>query len=216
MVDLDFNTKYRLKPDPILSAEELLKPHSLSAGFVRVDTGQPLSIEDWQEPLSTILLIPPVPEAIQRTFTLAKRLYLFGHFEYGFYTVAQHYAFLALEAALYSRWIRTLPDPATIQAADHPPQHMNNPTHYQMFDIWESCGRKLKVEGESFPNNVSKVLARLQQKGIVRGDERERFEAAMNLRNTLSHLEFATVETPAVLDGIYITARLINTIYDRS
>lgn len=216
MADVDFNAKYGLKPDPVLAAQELLQPNFLSAGFARVDTGQLLSLEDWQEQLSTILLIPPVPETVRRTFGIAKRLYLFGYFEYGFYTVAQHYAFLALEAAVYSRWVRTLPNPATIQAGDHQPQQMPEPTHYKMFEIWESCDRKLRVEGEPFPNSVSKVLGRLEAKGIVRPDERVRLDAAMDLRNTFSHLEFAPVVTPAVLDGIYITAQLINTIYDRS
>ena len=100
MSEIDFNLKYGLSPDPILSREDLLTIHSLTRGFVRLDTGQPPSFEDVQQLLSTILLIPLVPEDVRRTFGLAKRLFVFAHFEYGFFTVSQHYSYLALEAAV--------------------------------------------------------------------------------------------------------------------
>jgi len=97
----DFNSKYGLTPEAILDDAECLSPDKLSSLFVRVATGETPSLRDVQSILSSILLIPQVPNSVKRTFHTAKRLYLFGRFEHGFYTASQHYAFLATEAAIF-------------------------------------------------------------------------------------------------------------------
>jgi TDG/mug DNA glycosylase family protein len=97
-----FNKKYGLTPEPVLDDADLLSPDFLSSSFVRVDTGTMPSLGDVQSALAQILLIPQVPESVRRTFQIAMRLYLFGRFEYGFFTVSDHYAFLAIEAAILS------------------------------------------------------------------------------------------------------------------
>ena len=112
---IDFNQKYGLVPEPVLDDADVLSPDGLSAQFVRVDTGLVPTLKDIQIALSTILLIPLVPDSVRRTFRIAKRLYVFGRFEYEFYNVSQHYAYLALEAAVLSRWIASLPNPVTVE-----------------------------------------------------------------------------------------------------
>src|ERR1035441_8289075 len=89
----DFNKKYGLVAEPVLDDAAVLSPDSLSSMFVRVDTGLMASLNDVQTALAQILLIPQVPESVSSTFRIAKRLYLFGRFEYGFYTVSHRYAF---------------------------------------------------------------------------------------------------------------------------
>ena len=111
----DFNSKYGLAPEPVLDDVDVLSPDFLSSMLVRVDTGLMPSLNDVQNAIAQILLIPQVPESVTGTFRIAKRLYLFGRFEYGFYTVSQHYAFLAMEAAILCRWTVSLPNPVTVQ-----------------------------------------------------------------------------------------------------
>ena len=210
-VSTDFKAKYGLAAEPIVTFAELLE---VQGPFVRLDTGKPPSLDEVQEELSLIVLIPTVPEDVRRTFGLAKRLHLFGWIEYGLFTVSEHYSFLALEAAVYSRWTKTLPNPVRVQVKSDPPFDVISPTHYKLFEIWKSCERKLKVEGEPFPNTVEKVIGRLQAEGIITADERVRMSAAMELRNSLSHLEFAQVFSPGDC-SLWLVAEFINSMFDR-
>lgn len=45
-----------------------------------------------------------MPEEVKKVFNAAKRLHIFGYFEYYFFTISQHYVFLALESALRNRY----------------------------------------------------------------------------------------------------------------
>ncbi|MGE5894508.1 MAG: hypothetical protein ACM34I_10670 [bacterium] len=102
----DFSKKYWLPHDPILHLHELQKRDDIFNSFVRVDKygdRSELTIEDEQESISGIQLIPHVPEKITNIFRTAKKLYIFGFFEHAFFNIALHYAFLAMEAALRLR-----------------------------------------------------------------------------------------------------------------
>ena len=116
----DFNKKYGLVAEPVLDDAAVLSPDSLSSMFVRVDTGLMASLNDVQTALAQILLIPQVPESVSSTFRIAKRLYLFGRFEYRFYTVSHRYAFGAIEAAILCRWTASLPIPLLWKATRPP------------------------------------------------------------------------------------------------
>lgn len=96
----DYKAKYGIPSDPILSALELLR---CKQPFVNVQTGVPPTLEEWQTMVSDIVLIPQVPESVKRTFETAKQLFVFSYFSYAMSTTSQHYAFLALEAALQAR-----------------------------------------------------------------------------------------------------------------
>jgi len=104
---IDYNSKYGLKSDPVLPLSELLKKDKIFSSFVKVDkSGEPreITINDLQESICGIQLIPNVPEGVKKVFNAAKRLHIFGYFEYYFFTISQHYAFLALESALRKRY----------------------------------------------------------------------------------------------------------------
>ena len=209
---IDFNKKYRIAPEPILGDVELLSPDPLSSMFVRVDTGVMPSLKDVQVALSTILLIPQVPESVERTFRIAKRLYLFGRFEYGFYSVSQHYSFLAMEAAILSRWTASLPDPVLVEAKSFR-QPMSTPSHGQLAEIYHRMGRNLLVNGNPFPNSPAKVQRRLRDLGIIDSAAEERISAAIGLRNDMSHHESPTVLPPST-GTLVSTAELINVLFD--
>jgi hypothetical protein len=155
----DFNQKYKLTPEPALDDADVLSPDGLSAMFVRVDTGLIPSLNDVQNVLAQILLIPQVPESVRSTFRIAKRLYLFGRFEYGFYTVSQHYAFLAIEAAILCRWTASLPNPVTVEGNGFKQQKLS-PSHGELAELWMHIGRKLIVDNLPFPNSPTRVLRR--------------------------------------------------------
>jgi hypothetical protein len=211
-VGTDFNTKYKLTPDPVWDDATLLTPHPLSAGFVRIDTGHPPSLVDVQNVLAPIVLIPPVPDSVRYTFQLAKRLYLFGRFEYGFFTVSEHYAFLAMEAAIFSRWTASLPNPVKVESAKFKTE-LHSPSHQKLLELWMSGGRTLKVNGEPFPHSMEKVLGHLESMRVISAETRVRLSAAINLRNTLSHVESSSIFTPSI-NTLSIIAEMINTLFD--
>jgi hypothetical protein len=91
----------------VLPLSELLKKDKIFSSFVKLDKSgklQEITIENLQENVCGIQLIPNVPEGVKKVFNGAKRLYIFGYFEYYFFTISQHYAYLALESALRNKY----------------------------------------------------------------------------------------------------------------
>lgn len=203
----DFNKKYGLAPDPILDARALLRVHEITSMFVKLSDLKPLTLEEKQQEVASAKLIPQVPESVQRTFSLAKRLYIFGHFEYGFFTVAEHYAYLALEAAVHSRWIVTLAKPAKLTFGD--PIDIPSPSYWGVSRHLRSIPRKPLLNGEPFPQSTPEVLQALVRKQIITKWELSRLQIGIYLRNSLSHLEFAPVHTPDS-STLHWVAALIN------
>jgi hypothetical protein len=209
----DFNKKYGLSPEPVLDDAEVLCPDLLSSLFVRIDTGLIPSLTDVQSELAQILLIPQVPDSVKRTFQIAKRLYLFGRFEYGFYTASQHYAYLATEAAILSRWTASLPNPVNVQGKNFS-QQMSSPSHSQLAELfWTKGGRGLTVDGLPFPNSPTKVLTRLREAQIIDERTEKMLLAVIGLRNDLSHHESSTVFPPSTRT-LSTVAEFINTLSD--
>ncbi len=213
----DFNERYDLQPDPVLDPDSLLGIHFATAHFVNPKTGGPLTLEQLQEDVSQIQLIPQVPEDIRRTFYLAKRLYVFGYLEYGFFTVSLHYAYAAMEAALHARWSASLPIPTVLKHKGNI-ETLNGPAKH--FGIRRLCRvrgwdvRSLQVNGESFPDTAKKVLVSLRKLGIITDWQLKQFEQMwLRRRNYHSHLEFAPVEPPNA-DPLVQVAEEINQLFD--
>ena len=75
-------------------------------GFVRDDGSggfRPLEPADLLEDVKDIQLGPTVPQEVHFVLDVAKKLYIAAYFNYEFFTVANHYAFLAVEAAALHR-----------------------------------------------------------------------------------------------------------------
>lgn len=69
------------------------------------DKVEPITLEDMKDSIRDINLNKAVPEPVKKTFEISKNLYIHSYFYYPFFTVSQHYAFLALESALRNRYI---------------------------------------------------------------------------------------------------------------
>ena len=204
-----YATKYGLKKDPILSASELLQ---YGQPLANVRTGLPPSIEEWQEFIAEVLLVPQVPEAVRRTFSVAKRLFIFGYYEYSLSTVSQHYALLALEAALQARWSAALPRPCAVAYSNGIVTSFDNLTHKFLHDHWRA-DPKHKVNGETFPRSNHQLTACLEKMKIITAEDEKWILEAMEDRNHLSHLEFAPIYGPSDA-ALYFVAELINRMFD--
>ena len=197
--EIDWNSEYDLKNDPILPISEIIKRDPTMDAFVGLRT-----IENVQGAISDIQLIPVVPEQVKRVFDRAKELFIFGYFRYNFFTISNHYAFLALESAIMNRYVQSLGDKPLLTDKKRKDLRfeMTSPSYRRIWDFCENNKRqgwnahRLNVNGEPFPWKSSLLLDWLVEKHILRKWEKELFRAGIYLRNSLSHLEQASVFTP--------------------
>jgi hypothetical protein len=217
---IDYSSKYHLKPDEVLPDDELLRWDSVSQQH-RDCSYQQLSLQERQESVATIQLIPQVPEPVREVLRRAKKLYTFGHFEYSFFTIAQHYAYAALESAIFNRWNATLPDPLLLnyrlsrvqhETAQIPRTGWRGINAFCRQKHWKS--RKLSVNGKAFPKTAAEVVDQLHEVAIINDWQHWRLrDVYLGLRNSHSHLEFCSTDLPGA-DTIERVAREINALFD--
>jgi len=212
--EIDHNAVYGLQTDPILSLEDWTKIDPTTAMFVNLMDGKPPTFQERQEAVCDIQLIPKVPRDIQLTFQRAKDIYVSGYFRYDFYTVAVHYAALAIEAAIKARWTASLPQNVTL-ACGGKTRDMAFPSQTKIFEFlmkekWDR--NKTLVEGKPFPASTEKLLDWLEREGIVTKWERGRLRIGLNMRNALSHVEHSSTNIPSS-NELRFAARSINTLF---
>jgi hypothetical protein len=98
-----------------------------------------------------------VREIIRR----AKKLYIYGYFEYSFFTIASHYTYAAMEAALRARWSLSLPRPCKLTFKDREVETdrigFGEIESYCTIHGWKI--QKLFVNGKAFPWKSDMLLA---------------------------------------------------------
>lgn len=189
---VDYNARYNLDPDPILSIYELTKKDSTVDGF----TG--INIQSLQEQVCSLQLIPTVSEHVKRVFDRAKKLFVYGYFHYGFFTISEHYAYLALESAIRNRYNQFLGKKAKVTSPEGETVELSS----SWWTIYKFCRRKgwklgkTTVNGQDFPYNNRLLLNWLVEQNIITKWEKKQYDVGINLRNILSHQEFAPIHMP--------------------
>jgi hypothetical protein len=210
----DFNSKYRLRPEAILNEHELLNIEEVNSMFFPGDRDE--AIRAAQEGINSLLMIPSVPEEVRKIFGTAKKLYIFGLFEYQFFTVSHHYAYLAIEAAIYHRWSQTQSKPFVLTHGQEQitvyDSGRGSVSHLCEKKNWSR--REVKLNGKRFPFSMASLLARLRQANIITEHQRYALDNKLKLRNIHSHLEYGPLEMPntGVLETV---AEAINALFDR-
>ena len=209
----DFNSKYKLRPDTILSEPELLNIDEVNSMFFPGDRDQ--AIKSAQERVASLQMTPRVPSEVARIFNTAKKLYIFGLFEYQFFTVSHQYAYLAIEAAVYHRWSQTQLHPFVLT---HGIEQMtvHNAGRGSISYFCERKGwnkQKVMINGKKFPFTMPSLLTRLRQDGIITEFQHRQLDTKLKLRNIHSHLEFGPLEMPDT--GVLVrVAEAINALFD--
>lgn len=218
--EVDYNTLFGLVADPILPISRIAEKDPIFGAFVKLSgkeaTG--ITIEDLQQHISDIQLIPQVPDAVKRVFRIAKELYIFGYFKYSFFTASAHYSYLALESAIKNRYATSLGDKAVLTNPKGKQLEIGPPSWERILEFcrrhrkegW-SVGR-IRVNGEAFPSSMPALLKWLVENKVVQRWERRQYEAGVYLRNSLSHLESPSVFMPSA-QTLRTTAEKINKLY---
>ena len=61
-----------------------------------------MTLMERQRTVGDVQLIPQVPCGVREIIRRAKKLYIYGFFEYSFFTVAEHYIYAAMEGGITS------------------------------------------------------------------------------------------------------------------
>ena len=211
---VDFNALYDLPPDPIFSIDEWTRIDDRTSCIVPLESDEPPSFEERQAEVSGIQLIPKVPKDVDVTFRRAKDAYICGYFRYDLFTVAVHYASLALEAAIKARWSANLPQSVGITCGKENIQ-VQFPSHSKIAHMcgekrWR--GRNVLVDGRQFPWSCRAILDWLEREKIVTKWERQCLTVGLQMRNALSHVEHSSTDTPSS-ETLRETAMLINKLF---
>jgi hypothetical protein len=172
---VDFNAKYGL------SATKAVDPRSLcgkvdgrtSTYFLHFGITRDRPMEQWQNLISKIVLLPQTTGSVKSTFEIARKLFVFSLFEYEFATVSAHYAGLALESAIYNRWNLTLPQRGVVlehKSSKNGGKLMGQmPTHQAITDVCKDkkWNETVLVEGRRFPKGLRSILNDLVNLAII-------------------------------------------------
>lgn len=177
--------------------------------------GNKVTVEEMQEHVADIQLIPQVPDEVKNSFHWAKRLFIFGMFEHGFFTVSQHYAFLAIEAAVRHRWVAELPETLVVghkgERCQIPKQSWEKLAEQFRARKWNF--KRVEVEGRPFPASQKDLAQDLWERKIITKWQQRWLDNASRLRNSFSHREFATIVWPNV-SSLLFAAEYINYMFD--
>jgi len=189
---VDFNAKYSLQPDPVLSAPELLRLDFPSDAPATDHRLRQMTLLERQQTVEDIQLIPQVPRGVREIVRRAKNLYIYGYFEYSFFTISSHYTYAAMEAALRARWSLSLPRPCKLTFKDREVGTdrigFGEIESYCTIHGWKI--RKLFVNGRAFPWKSDMLLAWLRDELIISDWQMKRFDEVYRpLRNSYSHMD---------------------------
>lgn len=182
-----YSELYDIKPDPIIPYNEFIKSNRMNSTFR-------LSLNKIQNIIGEIKLIPLVPKEVKTVFNRAKQLFIFGFFRYEFFTISQHYAYLALESAIKARYMKSLGTKAILSIKKD--QEFSKELAVTTYGaILGFCLRekldfhKLLINGMPFPYSSKKLLDWFEENHLIRKWERGSYDAGLMLRHHHLHQE---------------------------
>lgn len=208
----DYNSKYNLASDQIFTEKELLSKYSSS----RFSS----TIEDNQEDMSKMQLVPQVNEHVKKTIKRSKKLYVFGSYVYDFFIVAQHYSVMALEAAMKHRYfahfsdtvqIKNKHESVIIENADYS-RVMDHCNHHDGWDF-----HRITVNDEEFLSSPNKIINWLVKNKIITLYDKRKCKYRMESRNYLSHPTYAPTHLPAnayrsIEESVFLINKMFSSI----
>ena len=213
---LDFTSIYKLEPSIEREVSTLLKDRPFFSIVSNPTTpGDYRHLRDRERRVAAIRLIPPVPESVRTTFEIAKNLFVYASFYHYFETAGKHYAFLAVEAGLKSRWCQSIQWPATVTSKGGDSTVVDYPSYDNLIRrvVRTFKSRKgLTVNSETLPRTSPALVDALLSKGMLTKWYAGRIKSALTLRNIYSHREFGTIDMMGV-DDLQRIAEILNTLF---
>ena len=193
VMKIDFNKRYGLEVDTVVSVSNLLVPNFKFG----------MSVEALQKSVADIQLSPKVPDPVKVEFQQAKDLIIFSYFRYSFFTMSIRSALFAHESAMKLRYIQSLDRKAVLKCKSETVGELVDPSYFGIREHitqvikTRKCKRKdVLVNDTAFPHTMEDIALWLTENGIPK-EKLEQYEAARHIRNSLAHPERQIVLTPS-------------------
>lgn len=210
-----WNSRFNLKPDPVLSASEITRMDRTLGGFLPFSEGA--GIEELQRDICDILLIPNVPDPVKEVFRRAKDLFTFGFFRYRFFAISLHYSYLALESAVRHKYYQSLGEKVLLSEKGETVE-MRRIDHQTVINLCKRKGwdiRKLRINNQKFPVSGKALVNWLLRKGIIKIWEKKLCDSGMDSRNIMSHITHPPTLPPGYgVRALEFVADIINRIWE--
>ena len=215
---IDWNKKFDLEPDPIFPLFELTTMDRTLSAFLAFSEGG--DIDRLQQDICNIQLVPTVPEEVKIVFQRAKNLYIYGFFRYSFFTIARHYAYLALESAIKNSYYQSFGNNIVLANKKEGGEKIkfNRINHQIVIDFcrgrtgW-NCNR-LWINGEKFAFKSDELLDWHVRNGIITLWQRRLCNRGIRQRNLTSHLTNPSIFPPSYsIEALELVADMINRLF---
>ena len=191
---IDFNKRYGLEVDTVVSVSNLLVPNFKFG----------MSVEALQKSVADIQLSPKVLDPVKVEFQRAKDLMIFSYFRYSFSTMSVLSALFAHESAMKLRYIQSLGGKAVLKCKSETVGELVDPTYFGIHEHitqvikTRKCKRKdVLVNDTTFLYTMKDIALWLTENGIPK-EKLDQHKAARHIRNRLAHPERQIVLTPSV------------------
>lgn len=208
-----------------MAAVALSKPHPSHAA----------TIEDMVARIDQLRLLQIVPTAVWEVFNRAAKLWVFGYLDWEFFTMAQHYAVMALETGLKELYMtdRSQPLTITIRPVDEHGKSSEEQTVCKTLRTYHALAcevakrrtqkfvprphrLRVLVDGEPFPAKKTDLADWALRKGWLSANERCVLRTYFRRRDRWSHPEGTSNDWIGQVHGTLTQcAILINRMWER-
>jgi transcriptional regulator with XRE-family HTH domain len=187
------------------------------------------AVEFQQRVMAEVVLAPDVPEGTRAIFERLRQLYVYGCFQYDFFTVAHDLAPLVLEAALSERFIaqyggtipmvdRTTGTVETFQASNFQQVYDQvNGLAFRKRSRW-SLQTSDRASSMPFAGNLTDLMDWARMEGLLKGQRNRMLEPVLvRIRNRSAHATgFHLLMPPDAARTIRDIAEIINHLWGHS
>jgi hypothetical protein len=190
-------------------AEEIQQPDARSACYVRLDTGEPVTLQDRYSQIAAIRLNPGVPEDVRSYFATIQNLSVYAWFAYDFYAVAVFLSFTLIEMALRLRLPIPGKDNRTLHALLEEAIKRNLIREKAFSHI-----RRMRQQ-QAWSLRLERQLVKIPKSSIPKSDyAKVLLQTLPKLRNAFAHPRGHAIHLPAdALFALQFGAEFVNQLF---
>jgi hypothetical protein len=171
-----------------------------------------VDMKQLESAISTVQLSAKIPQGIREMIDLAKRVFLYGYYEYDFFTLSVQYLFLVAETAAKERILCVLPEDCRLTKGKKSKLVRKN-----CHTIYENLQKRWVIEGFTEINRTfDSILKFLKAREILPQRISVQFlDSLRQLRNNAAHLTGKDALHPAtVVPAFHMVIDFTNCLFD--
>jgi hypothetical protein len=171
-----------------------------------------IDMKQLENAISAVQMSEKIPQGIKEMIDLAKRVFLYGYYEYDFYTLSAQYLFLVAETAAKERLLHVLPKECRLIRGKKSKVVRKN-----CHTMYENLQKRWVIEG--FPEinrTLDSILKFLKAREILPQRISMHFlDSLRQLRNNAAHLTGKDALHPAtIIPAFHMVIDFTNCLFD--